>query len=58
MLSKYQQRLDKVINKLCEVRNELTRNYDVEFELETQLCSVEEAAEGLAQATDEETKDL
>lgn len=49
-----QQRLDRLINKLCEIRNEVNQNYDVEFAVETQLHAAEESVEALAQEIDSE----
>lgn len=58
MSTKYQTRLDLLINKLIKVRNTITEHYDVDFNIHEPLQGVEESVETLAQEVDSEEKDL
>jgi len=44
-----QTRLDRLIAKLCEIRNRVTLNFDVDYQMERELQAAEEAIEALAQ---------
>lgn len=44
-----QARIDRAINKLCAIRNTVTLNFDVDYQMERELQAVEEAIESLAQ---------
>lgn len=52
------QRLDKAINKLCDIRNEVAQYHDVDFDIDESLGSVEESIEKLAQEVDQEVQDI
>lgn len=49
-------RLDRLINKLIEIRNTVTYN-DIDFQIERELADAETSIESLAQELDSELKD-
>jgi hypothetical protein len=51
-------RLDRLINKLCEIRNTTTLHDDVDFDIAHELAETEVAVEALAQEIDLEVKEL
>jgi hypothetical protein len=50
-------RLDRLINKLIEIRNVVTY-HDYDYQIERELADTEQSIETLAQEVDSELKDL
>ena len=57
-MSQLRMRLDRLINKLCEIRNTTTLHDDVDFDIGRELAEAEVAVETLAQEIDSEVKEL
>lgn len=57
-MSQLRMRLDRLINKLCEIRNLTTVHDDVDFDIGRELAEAEVAVETLAQEIDSEVKEL